>query len=334
MSRSDLLLSIVCLLLYAGNAAAKQADYVDVGRTSNQNFGNWAIGDGAQVTTQVLCTASANYDNVYSYPPPVVTPPAVHENYQFKVTTLAIPSGYYLYLNGDDTNTGNARIAVQFEHQDTKEPASFETLVDDTYDSHVHNGQFRNCRDGDNSELRMTLSAAELQKAQAGSYSANFRVGAIGGSSGTAVSTNDFSASITVGSAAQVSGLDNIALGLWSGPGDLTSTETFCVYSNTVGATYNITITSPNQDASSNFFLANAGLTATIPYQLQFKDDLVPGGDVTVGGAALSGAGNNQVPDCGGIDNARLTVTLLATDLDVATVDFYSDTITILVAPL
>jgi len=40
------------------------------------------------------------------------------------------------------------------------------------------------------------------------------------------------------------------------------------------------------------------------------------------------------VPDCGGIDNARLTVTLLATDLDVATVDFYSDTITILVAPL
>jgi len=334
MPRTDLLLSIVCLLLYAGNAAAKQADYVDVGRTSNQNLGTWAIGDGAQVSTQVLCTASANYDNAYLDPPPVVSPAAVHEDYQFKVTTLAAPSGYYLYLDGIDTNTGNARIAVQFEHQDTKEPASFETLVDDTYDSHVHKGQFRNCRNGDNSELRMTLSAAELQKAQSGSYSADFRVGAIGGSSGTAVNTSDFNARISVGTASQVSSLDNITFGLWSGTGDLTNSDTFCVYSNTVGATYNITITSPNQDASSNFFLANAGATATIPYQLQFKDDLVAGGETTVTGATLSGVGNNQAPDCGGVDNARLTVTLLATDLSAATTDTYTDTITILVVPL
>jgi len=334
MPRPDLLLSIACMLLYAGGAGAKQADYVDVGRTSNPNFGTWAIGDGTQVSTQVLCTASANYDNVYLDPPPVVSPPAVHEAYQFKVTTLAAPSGYYLYLNGDDTLTGNARMAVQFEHQDTMEPASFETLVDDAYDTHVHKGQFRNCRNGDNSELRMTLTAAELQKAQAGSYSADFRAGAIGGSSGTAVSTSDFNARINVGTAAQVSGLDNIAFGLWSGTGDLTNSDTFCVYSNTAGATYNITITSPNQDASSNFFLANAGATATIPYQLQFKDDLLVGGETTVTGATLSGVGNNQVPDCGGINNARLTVTLLATDLSVATNDTYTDTITILVVPL
>ena len=76
------------------------------------------------------------------------------------------------------------------------------TLSDDIYDSHYHEGQFKNCMDGKNSELKMTLTSTELQKAKAGSYSGFFRAGAQGGSSGTAVSTSDFKVSISVASPA------------------------------------------------------------------------------------------------------------------------------------
>jgi hypothetical protein len=333
MRTLNMMLVTGALSLYMPAALAKVADYVDVGKTSNQNLGTWAIGDGDQVVSQVLCTASANYDNAFRNAPRNLSPTAVREPYSFKVTDLASPGGYYLYLNGDDTNTGNARIQVWFEHRDTKQPVGFETLSDDVYDSHYHEGQFRNCANGDNSEIKMTLTSTELQKAKAGNYSGSFRVGAQGGSSGTAVSTSDFSVSISVASAVQVSGLSNVDLGSWTGVGDKIAEETFCVYSNGAAATYSISISSPNQDASANFFLVNPGATASIPYALQFKDSVAAGGGTTVAGTPLSGIGNNDLPGCGGIDNAKLTVTILATDMQSAPTDAYSDTITLVVVP-
>ncbi|MEX0943226.1 MAG: hypothetical protein WD002_11860 [Pseudomonadales bacterium] len=322
------------LTISASMVQAKEADHVAIGRIQNQNFGNWAIGDGAQSVTIISCASSSNYDNPYDDPPPAVTPPAVHLPYQFKVTQLATPAGHYLYLDGDDTNTGNARIAVQFEHRDVKTPSTFETLSDNIYDTHLHDGQFRLCKSGDNSELRMTLTQAELEKARAGTYRTDFRAGVIGGSSGTASATTDFFMRISVSTAAQVSGLSNIDLGVWDGTGDLVAEEGFCVYSNTTDAAYELSISSPGQDGGGNFYLSNPGATVSIPYQLRFKDDVSPGGGVLVGTASLTGNGNNSVVDCGGIDNAKLSVTLLAADLGAAANNIYSDTITLVVVPL
>lgn len=322
------------LVMLVSAAQAKEADHVGVGNIANQNLGNWAIGDGTQTVSLISCVSSSNYDNPYDDPPPPVNPPAVHMPYQFKVTQLAAPAGYYLYLDGDDANTGNARIPVQFEHRDLKSSSTLEILADNIYDAHLHDGQFRICKAGDNSELRTTLTATELGKARAGAYRADFRAGAIGGSTGSAVGTTDFFVRISVATAAQVSGLSNINLGVWDGTGDIVADENFCVYSNTAGATYELSISSPNQDGAGNFYLANPGATVTIPYQLRFKDDVSPGGGVLVTGATLAGNGNNNLADCGGLDNAKLSVNLLAADLGAAAKDTYSDTVTLVVVPL
>lgn len=329
----QVVIAVLGFWLLAQQGYAKQADYVDVGRSSNQNLGTWAVGDGDQVVTQVFCAASSNYDNPYNDPPPNNSPPAEHMQYTFKVTDLAAPSGYYLYLDGVDTNTGNARIQVQFEHADTLQPVGFETLSDDTYDTHYHLGQFKNCRNGDNSELKMTIPAAQLQQAKAGRYSGSFEMTARGGSSGTALSSNSFSVTINVASAVEISGLAPLALGDWSGNADLTGLTSFCVYSNNATAGYSITISSPNQDAAGNFFLVNPSATVTVPYSLMFAANAAGAGASMVGSTALSGTGNNDLPGCGGVNNASLTATVLSANLTGVTPDTYSDTLTLVVVP-
>lgn len=321
---------IVGLLLASSfQTTAKVADYISVGRALNQNFGTWAIGDGSISLVMTLCTASANYDDRNPRAPDAAQMP-----YQFKVTTLATPPGHILYLDGIDTNTGNATIQVQFEHQDTMQPVPYEVLTDDVYDIHTHLGQYRNCASGDNSQVRMSITSAQLEAAKAGTYLTDFRLTAIGGSSGTATDFDDMSVRLTVANAVRVSALQNLNLGLWDGMNDVVAEETFCVYSNTAGSTYDVTMSSPNQDGAGNFFLANVGATATIPYLLQFKDNTAAGGGTTVTTTAIGGVGNSDAVDCVGIDNAKLTVTILAADMSLAPTDLYNDTITIVVVPI
>lgn len=321
------------LLMHLSPASGKLADFVDVGQITPLNLGTWAIGDGDQTMVEVICTGSANYDDVN--PRPNLNPPATTMPYQFKVTDLSTPAGYYLYLNADDTNTGNARVQVQFEHRDTIAGTAYETLIDDVYDTHAHDGQFRNCRNGDNGELRISITATQLEQARAGYYEGNFRAAAQGGSSGTAVSSVDFRITLTVAPAVQITALQNVNLGVWAaGFGDLAADETFCVYSNNATASYNLTITSPNQDAAFNFYVVNPAMTVQVPYTLGFKDNVTPGPGTTVAGTPISGTGNNTTPGCGGIDNAKIDVTILAADLGGAPVDTYSDTITLLVEPI
>ena len=333
------ILMISILVLYSqasiaakgGGSGPSPSDYVDVGAPGSQSLGTWAIGDGDQSPVQSLCTASANYSQ--KNPNPAWSPAPVQEPYSFKVTDLSAAAGYYLYLNGDTTQTGNGRIPVEFDHQDTLQPVGYETLSNDVYDSHYHLGQFSGCSNGNNSDLRMRLISTNLAQAKAGTYTGTFRAGAIGGSSGTVVSTADFTATITIANAVQVSGLSNINIGTWAGGADKIAEGSFCVYSNTAGATYSISISSPNQDASSNFFLVNPGATASIPYGLQFTDNVSASTGTTVGATPISGAGNNSVPGCGGIANAKLIVSILATDMQTAPTDSYSDTITLVVVP-
>lgn len=329
--RAALLLSLCAM--YASVVSAAQGDVVSVGTTRSMNLGNWAVGDGDQVVSQVLCTVSvSNYYSFFAY-----WFPWFHGNpqpYAFKVTDLSMPSGYYLYLNGDDGNTGNARIQTRFQHRDTMQPVGFETLDDSVYDGHHHLGQGTNCPNGDNSEMKMTLSSIELQKAKAGQYVGYFQAAALGGLAGNAEDTDNFTMRVNISPAVQISGLQDINLGDWGGGGDKTGSTTFCVYSNNASAAYGISMSSVNQDASSNFFLVNGGGTSSLPYTLEFADSALVGTGTVVGGASLSGTGNNDAPDCGGVDNARLTVTVLATDLAGAAGFSYSDSIELVVVPM
>jgi hypothetical protein len=328
------LLLCMFLVIVPMSASARVADTMILERIGRYAFGTWAYGDGSQTLTKTFCTASSNYSNAFSDPPPVKNPPAIHEAYQFKVMDRNTPAGFFMYLNSVDTNTGNAKLAIQVEHRDIKDGNTWETLVDDVYGSHAHNGQFKRCNNGDNSQLRITILSTALEQARAGSYGGLFTGTGQGGSSGTNTSSKNFSATLNVAPIVRIDGLANVSLGTYSGGGDINVEESFCVYSNSDTAAYDVTITSPNQDISGDFFLLNGAATDLVAYTLYFKDNLTPGVGTQVLTAPIAGAGNNSANDCGGSDNAKISVNVLDGDMSVVPSDSYSDTLTVLVAPL
>jgi hypothetical protein len=326
---------IICLVLLvsAGSAYARLADYMKLGRIPDYGLGIWAYGDGNQSMSMTICAASSNYNNAFKDPPPVKDPPAVHELYDYKVKDRNGPAGFFLYLDNNDANTGNAKLAVRVEHRDTKDGNSWETLADNVYDSHSHTGQFRNCKNGRNSEMRISISAAELEQARAGPYRARLEATGRGGSSGTKKSRRRFNADITVSDIVRVTGLANISLGTYTGGSDINVEESFCVYSNNDTAAYTVTITSPNQDGAGNFLMVNGAATESIAYTLYFKDNLAPGVGTQVAAPPIPGSGNNSASNCGGADNAKLSVNVLSVDMGPVSSDTYSDTLTVRVAP-
>ncbi len=327
------ILSLLVLLMPAAHGGV--ADYINVPnlRGSDFNFGTWAFGDGDQSITKTFCVASANYSNAFTDPPPVKNPPAVHHNYQFKMIDRSAPTGFFFYLGTDDTNTGNARIVGLLEHRDIKDGNTWTTLVDDVFDSHTHDGQFENCNNGDNSQLRISVNESELEQARAGTYRLRLTMTGQGGSSGTALDSDNFRAQIKVANIVRVSSVNDVNLGYYNSV-DIQREETFCVYSNNNNASYEISVSSPNQDVGGQFYLKNVSDTASVPYALSFNDEALGGAGALVGLAAIAGNGNNSSSTCSGADNAKLTIDVLAADMDGVVSDDYSDTLTILVAPL
>lgn len=323
----------IVFLLAGTECLAGVADYFRLYNVPNSqlNFGNWSIGMGAQSRTAIFCIASSNYNNAYDDPPPPVVPPAVHENYDFKVLTRHTPPGYFMYLDNDDSNTGNARLTVTFEHKDVLDGNTWETLVHDVYDGHPHDGQFKRCKNGKNSHLRLSIALAELENARAGPYRGRWTATGIGGSSQTVVDSDNFRSDITIADIVRASGLTDIDFGIHVPGSDQVAERTFCVYSNNDAAGYTVTISSPNQDAGGNFFLKSPD--DDIPYDLYFKDDTTPGFGTQVGLAPIAGNGNNSSSTCGGVDNAKISVSVADADIVPSKTGNYSDTLTVLVAP-
>lgn len=325
---------ICCSIVIAPVAQAKEQSTLELGGVGNFNFFTWAAGDGSLTDSSIHCLASSNYSNKYQDPPPVETPAVERQAYSFEVIDAAAAAGYYLYLGGDTALTGNSRIAVQFSHQDLADASGYEILLDETYDTHSHIGGYSGCRDGDNSQLKVDISAADLEQVKNGTYQGDFTAQAQGGSTGTDTDTSNFRIDLKVATVVRISGLNDINIGDYFGGGSLLQEETFCVYANTAGSDYTISITGTNQDVAGAFFVADAAVVKTIPYLLQFKADVTAGAGTTVALAALSGVGNNSSSVCSGVDNAKLTLSATAVDLAAALPDVYNDTLTLLVAPL
>jgi len=335
MSAAIRLSVIIGILLLAGNIQARQRNYCQLERMPDIAFGLWSAGDGSQARTSLVCAASSNYNDQFGDPPPVRNPPAVHLPYNFQAIDRDTAGGFVLYLDGNTANTGNATIQVSMSHRDIKQGTGYELLTESTWDTHFHDGQFRNCGNGDNSELLVSITSAELERSRAGLFSGRMRAIIQGGTTGTKASRNrNFAVSVSIANIVKVSALDNITLGTYSGVGNITQEETFCVYSNNAAAAYNVAISSAYQDGGGNFFLKNAPQTESIPYTLQFIDSAVLPGGTVVSTTPIAGTGNNTSVSCGGADNAKLTVTINQADLLASKTDNYDDTLILLVAPI
>jgi hypothetical protein len=146
-----------------------------------------------------------------------------------------------------------------------------------------------------------------------------------------ATSSGELNVSLAVADRVQITGLDDIALGSYSGTGSLVGGSTFCVYRNGTGV-YDLTVTSLNDDSGT--FRATDG-TDFIAYSVEIDDSVVASNGVLVAsGAAQTGlAGNGTSTSCGGADNASLQVTFDELDLQAAPTGSFADVITLLVEP-
>lgn len=173
------------------------------------------------------------------------------------------------------------------------------------------------------SRVGMTLAVAVLGAAAAGMANA-----ATDGTLG-ATSQGSLNITLTIDPLVQISDLDDIDLGTFTGTGPMTGSDNVCVYSNNGG--FNITAT--GNGAANAFTLA--GSSATIPYSVEWANT----SGATSGTSMSTGTPlNGQTPtfagaDCGGGTNTTVLVTVGTADLGVAPTDSYAGVLTLLVAP-
>ncbi|TQV89035.1 hypothetical protein [Aliikangiella coralliicola] len=144
-----------------------------------------------------------------------------------------------------------------------------------------------------------------------------------------ATSTGDLIISLDIDNLVRVSNLNDINLGNFNGgAGDLSGSDTFCVYRNGAG-NYNINMS--GSGAANAYTLASGA--NTLPYAVEFVNGATTTAMAT--GTALTGqTGANTTSDtCGGADNVSLNVTVANGDLAAAPAGTYTGTLTIVVAP-
>jgi hypothetical protein len=145
-----------------------------------------------------------------------------------------------------------------------------------------------------------------------------------------ATSQGTLNITLTINNLVQISALDDIALGAYTGVANMTGVDDLCVYSNT-GA-YRITAT--GNGVGSAFHLIGPA-TAAVPYTVEWADAAGAGtGDLLTTNTPLAGqSGTITTPNCNGGNNARVLVTVNSTDLAPAPAGSYAGVLTLVVAP-
>jgi spore coat protein U-like protein len=157
---------------------------------------------------------------------------------------------------------------------------------------------------------------------------------ALAATDGTLGATSEGTAEVTmtVEDRVLITGLEDMALGTYSGSGALFGETAFCVYRNGTGL-YDLTVSSDNQGAS-NEFRATDGFNF-VTYTVLFDEDAtaVDGDPIASGVEEEDLAGHATSTSCGGSENASVRVTFGEAALQSAPAGNYADTLTFLVEP-
>ncbi len=141
-------------------------------------------------------------------------------------------------------------------------------------------------------------------------------------------STGTIDINLDIDPLVMVSNLGDINLGTYSGAGNLTGTDTFCVYRNGAG-NYNITM---NGSGAADAYLLNDGGTNNLAYTVSFTNGSANAMTTLTPLAAQTGA-NTTSTNCGGTDNVSVGVTVANAALAAAPAGTYTGSLTIIVAP-
>lgn len=147
-----------------------------------------------------------------------------------------------------------------------------------------------------------------------------------------ASSTGKSVVSMSVGDRVKISGLDDIALGAFSGAGDMVGSSAFCVYRNGTGL-YNMTVTSANQDGDGNFRATDGTNFVSYGVSYDVDADASDGTEISSGETRTGLAGEARSPSCSATDNAAIQVSFAEEELLGAVAGAYTDTLTLLVEP-
>jgi hypothetical protein len=177
--------------------------------------------------------------------------------------------------------------------------------------------------------MNMPQVGRALAVAAAFTFAAGDAFAASQGSLG-ATSQGSLDITLTIDPLVQISALDDIPLGAYTGGGDMTGDDDLCVYSNNGG--YDITAT--GNGAGQAFELI--GTSANVPYTVEWATTAGAGtGTALTTGVALAGQGGNFAggPNCSAGENAQVIVTVGSAALGAAPADNYTGVLNLLVAP-
>lgn len=179
--------------------------------------------------------------------------------------------------------------------------------------------------------MKLNKNKIAVGFAFAATLAANHVMAASNGTLG-ADSTGSTDITLEIADRVQISSVADIALGAWSGAGDMVGSSEFCVHRNG-GDDYRLTLT-----ADTGAFEVRSGTTLdSIAFSAKVDDDLdASDGEALVYNTAtvlpLTGSASLT---CGGSDNAALEVTFQEANLQaVSSAADYQATVTIFVEPI
>jgi hypothetical protein len=133
----------------------------------------------------------------------------------------------------------------------------------------------------------------------------------------------------------QINNVDDLALGTWSGVGDLSASDNVCIHSKHTNQTYGITLTG---DGAGGAFTLSSGAPTTLPYRVFWNDDISLTGRVEVFAGVKLGnqTGGSRFRNCRFVPtgtNANFSVEVSATDLEGVQSGSYSGVLTLFLSP-
>jgi len=133
----------------------------------------------------------------------------------------------------------------------------------------------------------------------------------------------------------QVSNLNDINLGSWSGSGNMTGNDPICVYKSSGGsAAFGVTGTDNSTITPGSFMFENAARTVQIPYALRWSNTATAGTGAMSDGVRRAGTGANRTSTtCGGTPNKNFSILVTSTNLPSVPAGTYTTTVSLMVGP-
>lgn len=145
-------------------------------------------------------------------------------------------------------------------------------------------------------------------------------------------STFSYNVTITIPERVRVSNIQNLAFGLYPGSGNVTQSQGMCIYSNTSGGGYDVTLLG---DGAGNAFTISQGPN-TIPYRVFWNDVAGSVGEVeATSGITLSGqtGAHRTSLSCGGSDNANISILMEEGNVQGQPNGSYTGVLSIIIEP-